>query len=77
MVTQATPQPPPFIVRQDVISQCGMAERAGLFRQTVDYMPEVDTPGPHFPFFRPDPGAAHDLVAAHVTTQAIVPLADT
>lgn len=50
MVTQATPQPPPFIVRQDVISQCGMAERAGLFRQTVDYMPEVDTPGPHFPF---------------------------
>jgi hypothetical protein len=50
MVAQATPQLSPFIVRQDVISQRGMAERTGLFRQAVDHMPEVDTPGPRLPF---------------------------
>lgn len=51
MVAKATPQFAPFIVRQDVISQRSMAERAGLFRQAVDHMPEVDAPGPGFPFF--------------------------
>ncbi|EIL44886.1 hypothetical protein ECKD1_21202 [Escherichia coli KD1] len=50
-----------------------MAERTGLFCQTVDHMSEVDTTGPRLPFFWSDTRAAHDLAAANVTAQTIVP----
>jgi hypothetical protein len=36
-------------------------------------MSEVDTTGPRLPFFWSDTRAAHDLAAANVTAQTIVP----